>query len=214
MINASAIASRVNQAGLARLADGRVGMEENAEAAPPAPAPDRETARTPTRRLTDDERNHLRAVSDSVVPERHRDLVDRRYPWRPRPYYPVPRTASTLFLVGVLIATFGAAELAAILFGLAVAAGAAVLGVGPNVLVWRNERREKRAYDICLAHTVPTAQLMRIADEQPDLGVMIWRIQRACDGVRDSDAGKQELLNGIVSPDMLDTAVRPCHPDR
>lgn len=181
-------------------------MEENAEAASPAPAPDRETARTPKRRLTDDERNHLRAVSDSVVRERHRDLVDRRYPWRPRPYYPVPRAAGALFVVGVLIAAFGAAELAAILLGLVVAAGAAVLGVGPNVLVWRNERRDKRAYDICLAHTVPTAQLVRITDEQPDLGVLIWRIQQACDGVRESEAREQGLLNGIVSPEMLDAA--------
>jgi hypothetical protein len=181
-------------------------MEEYAEAAPPAPAPGRETARTPPARLTDDERNHLQAVFDSAVPEHRRYLVDRRYPWRPRPYYPVPRTASTLFLVGVLIAAFGAADLAAILFGLVVAAGAAVLGVGPNVLVWRNERRDKRAYDICLAHTVPTAQLVRIADEQSELGVMIWRIQQACDGVRESEARERGLLNGIFSQEMLDAA--------
>lgn len=179
-------------------------MDENAEGMSPTPAPDPEMDRTPTRRLTEDELNHLRAVGDSVVPERHRNLVDRRYPWRRRPYYPVPRTAGALFVVGVLIATLGAPDLAEILFGLAVAAGAAVLGVGPNVLVWRNERRDKSAYDISLAHTVPTARILRIAREQPDLGVLIWRIQRACDGVRDSEARAQGLLNGIVSPERLD----------
>ena len=180
-------------------------MDEYVEAASPASAPDRETTRIPPG-LTDDEQNHLQAVSDSVVPEHHRDLVDRRYPWQPRPYYPVPRAAGGLFLVGVLIAAFGPAEAAATLFGLVVAAAAAVLGVGPNVLVWRNERRDKRVYDIGLAHTIPTAQLVRVAGEQPDLGALIWRIQRACDGVRDSEATEQGLLNGIVSPEMLDTA--------
>lgn len=180
-------------------------MEEHAEVASPASA-GHETARTPPACLSDDERNRLEAVSDSAVSERRRRLVDRRYPWRQRPYYPVPRAAGAMFLVGVLIAVFGAAHLGAMVAGVVVAVVAGVLGVGPNVLVWRNERRDKRAYDIGLAHTVPSAQLVAIAGDQPDLGVLIWRLQQACDGVRESEARQQGLLNGIVSLEMLDAA--------
>jgi hypothetical protein len=181
-------------------------MDDNAEGSLPASGNDGESAAMPSRRLTRAHRERLRAVSDSLVPEPCRDLVDRRYPWYRRPYYPVPRAAVALFMVGVLIAAFGAGHTATLLFGLVVAVSTAVLGGGANALVWNNERRDKRIYDTYLELTVPAAELVHVAEEQPDLGVLIWRIQQAVDGVRWSDTREQDLLRGIVTLDVLTAA--------
>jgi hypothetical protein len=109
-------------------------------------------------------------------------------------------------MVGVLIAAFGAGHTATLLFGLVVAVSTAVLGGGANALVWNNERRDKRIYDTYLELTVPAAELVHVAEEQPDLGVLIWRIQQAVDGVRWSDTREQDLLRGIVTLDVLTAA--------
>jgi hypothetical protein len=151
------------------------------------------------RRLTRCQLERLRTVSDSLVSERYRDLVDMRYPWRPRPYYRVPRTADALVAFGVLVAALGVHHPGRILFGLAVAGAAAVLGIGPNVLLWRNERRDKRMYDTGLMLSFPAVDLVDVAQEQRDLAVLLWRIQQAIDGVRESEAYEQGLLNGVVT---------------
>ncbi|HEY1485489.1 MAG TPA: hypothetical protein VGF84_05265 [Micromonosporaceae bacterium] len=181
-------------------------MDESAEAAVPASGNDGEPARARPRRLTRSQRERLRTVSDSAIPEGYRDLIDRRYPWQRRPYYPVPGGVSALFVFGVLIAAMGAADPPAILVGVFLAAVAVVAGVGPNVLLWRNERWDKRIYDVGLEASVPAVELVSIAEEQPELGVLIWRIQQAVDGVCESETQEQELLSGIVELTTLTDA--------
>jgi hypothetical protein len=181
-------------------------MGENAETVAPLPGTDGTAASTRPRRLTRDQRDSLRTVSDSAVSGGYRDLVDKRYPWRPRRYYRVPRTAGALMVFGVLVAALGVDHPVRILFGLAVAGAAAVLGIGPNVLLWHNERRDKRMYDACLTLSFPATDLVNLAQEHDDLGVLIWRAQRADDGVRDSEAHEQELLTGVVALTTLTDA--------
>jgi hypothetical protein len=181
-------------------------MDESAEAAVPASGNDGETARTRPRRLTRSQRERLRTVSDSAIPETYRDLIDRRYPWQRRPYYPVPGGVIALFVFGVLVASLGAADPPAILVGGFLAALATVAGLGPNALRWRNERWDKRIYDVGLEFSVPATELVSIAEEQPELGLLIWRIQQAVDGVCESETQEQELLSGIVELTTLTDA--------
>ena len=181
-------------------------MGENAKAAEPTPGADRAAAPQSLRPLTRGQLERLRTVSDSPVPERHRRLVDLRYPWHPRPYFRVPRTARALMGFGLLLAALNVNHLTGLLSGLALASAAAVLGFGANALLWRNERRAKRIYETALALSFPATDMQNIAQEQPGLGVLIWRIQQAADGIRESEASEQELLIGVLTPTTLTSA--------
>ena len=181
-------------------------MNEEVTPAAPAEAAVRSTPDGPLEALTWQQRESLRSVFDGDLPEIHRRLIDRRYPWIRRPYHDVSPVAAIAALSGALIAAFGHAHLAAILIGIVLFVCGAVVAVGPNVLLAVNESRNKKIYDASLPLSVPLLDLNDIVEREPDLGVLIWRMQQVVDGADRSEARQLGLLNGVVTLKALTDA--------
>lgn len=153
--------------------------------------------------LTWQQRESLRTVFDADLPEDHRRLIDLRYPWTRRPYHDVSPAAVVAALIGALLAIAGYAHPGEILVGAFLFVCGAVVTAGPNILLARNERRSKKIYDASLPLSVPALDLGDIAEAEPDLGVLIWRMQQVVDGVNRSEARHLGLLNGVVTMKAL-----------
>jgi hypothetical protein len=157
--------------------------------------------RKPKRRLRRRERELLETVCAPGVSDRDRDLLDARYPWQQRRYYPHPAAPTAVIVGGALMVVLGGPVARGV--GVAIVALAAITGLGPSAVRWIRETLTKRRFNRTLVRSVPAFELEAIAEDQPDLGLLIWRAQQAVDGINDSEARAQDLLRGLVSLDSL-----------